>query len=136
MAASVALLVSCVRVQAECIAPPPPCEALTRASVVVLATVMPETDWLPPTAARLPLLGARLRVVERFKGVAQDESEIVLSILGTAETPLMKAGQTYLVYARVSASGVADTACSRTREATADADEVRVLRQCVKDAAR
>jgi hypothetical protein len=136
---AVAMLVSCIRVQAECIIVPPPCEAMTRNTVVVLARVLQATSpWDNPRrpGERFLRHDVRLHVIERFKGISGDQGEITASIPWGAETIGLAQGSIYLVYADVSPSGNWQTACTRTRRTTAEDDEVRVLRQCRKDTAR
>jgi hypothetical protein len=127
-----AVIVSGTHVQAECISPPPPCEALKQSSIVVLADVL---DATIPKSERRPgefigRLDVRLRVVERFKGIPKNPPEITASIPFNAETIFLEQGQTYLVYANVSQAGNWQTSCTRTRPAKPADDELRVLRQC------
>ena len=126
------LIASCTQVRAECLTPLPPCEALKRNAVVVLADVLDariRTAEGPPKVLTGPV-DIRLRVLERFKGVPKDQSEIKTSISLNAETIIPNEGQTFLVYADLRPSGNWDTACTRTRRANGADDEVRVLREC------
>jgi hypothetical protein len=130
-----ALVISCIRVQAECWTPLPPCASLKQNTVVVLAEVLGPRDSQDRSEG--PWFDVRLRVIERFKGVPPSQAEIQASFIGTAESIVPARGRTYLVYANVAPSGQWNTSCSRTRPVTAtDDDEVRVLRQCVTDGAR
>jgi hypothetical protein len=132
--AAASLFVYSTVLRAECWTPPPPCEALTRNSVVVLAEVLdaryPSVENRPNEFARLDM---RLRVLERFKGVADKQAEIEASIPMTAESIMPLKGATYLIFADLTRSGNWQTACGRTRQVSADDDEVRILRQCRSD---
>ena len=126
------LIVSCTQVRAECLTPPPPCEALKQNGVVVLADVL-EAKFTSvenrPNEITGPL-HVRLRVRERFKGVPKDDTEVKASIPLNAETIIPVEGQTFLIYADLLPSGSWQTACTRTRRLRANDDEVRVLREC------
>jgi hypothetical protein len=73
---------------------------------------------------------ARLRIVERFKGIPADQNELSISIPFNAETTVLSKGKTYLVYAFVDTAGDWQTSCTRTKVSDADDEEVRILRQC------
>jgi hypothetical protein len=119
---------------AACLPPPPPCEALQKAFLVVLADVL-ETgsgELIPPFPLRPQTV--RLRVVERFKGVAPDQTEIRASIENQSDGVRLTAGRMFIVYVNEQQShrqNVWITACSRTKPADEESsEEVRELRQC------
>lgn len=126
---------------AECLTPPPPCEAMKQASVVVLAHVVDATrpgEQPNRPGERFMRHDARLRVLERFKGIAAGQTELTISIPYNMETTVLSKAETYLIYADVNTAGdwhsgkVGDwqTSCTRTKVADSDDQEVRTLRQC------
>jgi hypothetical protein len=131
--AAAALFYQCTALRAECIIPPPPCEALKQVSVVALVDVV---DAIGPGeqpnrfGERFMRHDARLRIVERFKGIPADQNELSISIPFNAETTVLSKGKTYLVYAFVDTAGDWQTSCTRTKVSDADDEEVRILRQC------
>jgi hypothetical protein len=119
---------------AACLPPLPPCEALQKASIVVLVDVLEtggESEKIGPNTSRFIPQTVRLTVLERFKGIAEDQREIRAAIANTtAERILLTAGRTFLVYAYQSPSGLWNTGCTGTKPADETSDEVRQLRQC------
>jgi hypothetical protein len=72
-----------------------------------------------------------LKVIERFKGVAEDQDEIEASLaIRSAETVFLAKGQRYLIYARMREDGTWDTTCSGTKPYEAAATDLEQLRQC------
>jgi hypothetical protein len=125
-----------VHVAAACPQPPPPCEALQEASIVMVAEVL-EADNAKELLAPNPLPPAavRLRVVERFKGVSEDQRELTARIWFDSNTVKLNAGRTFLVYANHLQGYPRDvwtTGCSRTKPLDDGRDEVRQLRKCVQ----
>jgi hypothetical protein len=124
---------------ASCPEPPPACDALQKASVVVVADVL-EPEAAEVEAAKKPLgqnplppHAVRLRFVERFKGVSEDEQELAARIWYDTNTVRLEVGKRYLVYAtRVQGypRDVWNTGCSRTKPLDQAKDEVRDLREC------
>src|SRR5690349_2393624 len=83
-----ALFVRCSPLHAECITPPPPCEALKQASVVALVDVVDgghREEELRPGQYALRT-DARIRVLERFKGIAPDQIELSIRFPFLAES--------------------------------------------------
>jgi hypothetical protein len=121
------------RVTAECIVPPPPCEALKDAPIVLLADVVDAiAPWEHPGQPNALLSNdVRLRVIEAFKGVPAGQSEITASLHVSVETPVVLVkGETYLLYVYVGDKGTWGTGCTRTRRAARTDPEVRELRRC------
>ena len=128
-----ALFICASGVRAECLILPPPCEAMNRESVVVLAKVLEKkAPWDQPRrpGERFMREDVRLSVLERFKGLAENQREISISIPWTTESIGLAQDRLHLLYAYVDAAGDWQTACTRTRQVEADDDEIRVLRQC------
>jgi hypothetical protein len=79
--------------QAECLIPAPPCQALAQASLVLVADVLEATlPW-----AEIGPLGPHvvtLRVVERFKGVLPQQKQLTLKIPIQRRNDLARRGET------------------------------------------
>jgi len=122
---------------AECVALPP-CEALQRSSIVFLGDAVsagPIEERTGPNAFRLvPQQPVHFRVVERFKGVAQDKKEIeaVVADANGAEAVRFLAGRRYVVYASLRPDGKWSTNCSRSVTPEQQPAEVRELRNCTR----
>jgi hypothetical protein len=120
----------------ECLPPPPPCEALQRYSVVLVADVIDATDSWDRAADkyRPQSQHVRLRVVEAFKGVPAETPEITADIVNvSAEDIFLRKGQKYLVFAFRRADGRWQTTCSlRTRPVKKDDEEIGQLRACAR----
>ena len=120
---------------AECLIPRPPCQALAESAIVVLVDVVEAaeswekvgTDTLRP----IPQM-VRLKVIERFKGVAPQQREITGSIQHKGEAVFLAVGKRYLLYAYQDREGTWITSCSRTKLVQDASDELRQLRRCVK----
>jgi hypothetical protein len=127
------LFIRADRLHAECLILPPPCEAMKRDSVVVLAQVLDsKAPWDQPRRSGEHFMrnDVRIEVLERFKGLAENQREISISIPWTSESLGLAQDRVYLVFAFVNSAGDWQTACTRTRQVSADDDEIRVLRQC------
>ncbi len=124
---------------AECIVPPRPCEALKKADYVFLADVEqaggPSEAVGPSAGQRLPQ-AVRFRVVETFKGVEPPDRRMdARNRTDSPEMTVFRAGNRYLVYAKRERDGVWSTECSRTTLVRKDGDEriqeeLRELRTC------
>lgn len=66
-------LLSPSEVYAECLLPPPPCEALKRSTHVFLADVQSAADMVSPQAVRFTVL-------ESFKGIAEGDVPLTVEI--------------------------------------------------------
>jgi hypothetical protein len=127
------------RLEAECIVPPAPCEALKKADYVFLADAEQAGDASeavgPGAGQRLPQV-VRFHIIEAFKGVDTSEQRIeARNRTDGAEMTVFRAGNRYLVYAKRERNGVWSTECSRTAlvRQTGDErieDELRELRTC------
>src|SRR6476620_3793497 len=97
-----ALFVRCSPLHAECITPPPPCEALKEASVVALVEAIEghRMEDVPnrPGVVRVRT-DVRLRILELLKGVLPDQREVAVIMPFRAETAWLSTGKTYLAYA-------------------------------------
>jgi len=119
--------------RAECLILPPPCEAMNRESVVVVAKVLEKkAPWDQPRRPGEQFMreDVRLSVLERFKGLTDDQRDISISIPWTTESIGLAQDRIYLIYAFVNAAGDWQTACTRTRPVTEGDSELRLLRQC------
>lgn len=121
-------------VYAACDVPPPPCEALKHATVVMVADIIeaipPATTSGPSFLLKIPER-FRLKVVEGFKGVRLQEREMTPRIPYSSETVVLEAGKRYLLYAQ-EYRGNWSTSCTRTKLAIQASAEVQQLRQCAK----
>src|SRR5690606_11976128 len=77
-----------------CPPPPPPCEALQQASIVLLADVL-EAEHAAELIAPNPLAPqrVRLKVIERFKGVAREQREVTARIWYDSNSVLLEKGK-------------------------------------------
>ena len=117
-------------VSAECIIPPPPCEALARAAIVVVVDVIEVADpWEANSFRPIPQV-VKLKVVEIFRGVSREQREITGSISNNAESVFLEAGRRYLLYAVQNNDGTWGTSCSRTKLANVASEELSQLRKC------
>jgi hypothetical protein len=125
--ASTFLLMLAVAVQgrAECLIPPPPCEALAAADYVFVADT-PWVQWFEADPERVGFM-----IVERFRGVPREHGYIEASVfVHNAEAVSFHPDRRYLVYAIKRSDGVWSTVCSRTRTIRPDDKEVASLRKC------
>lgn len=121
------------RAAAECV-DVPACDALKQASLVFVADV----TWAGIPAERIDKRSSRavpqrvqLKVVERFKGVSNEQRVLETSIaFASAETVFLTQGRRYLIYARMREDGTWDTSCSGTKPIDEATDDLRQLRQC------
>src|SRR5262249_18530776 len=131
---AIALFISSSPSQAECIGPPPPCEAIKRTAIVVLADVLDVVKTNRPEGA----VDLHLRVVERFKGAVRKQRELWPTITPLSptlspvspDTVVPTNGGRWLIFARVSPDGDWATACTPTHIPIPDGKEVRTLRHC------
>jgi hypothetical protein len=121
----------------ECLVPPPPCEALQQASIVLVADLLESDsadDELLP-GSNLPPQSVRLKVIERFKGVTKEQVELKARIWFDSNSVLLKDGKRFLVYA-TSLKGYQDvwlTGCTRTKPLNeSNRAELQQLRKCVQ----
>src|ERR1700740_1988961 len=73
---AMALFLRATALHAECLILPPPCDAMNRESIVVLAQVLESTaPWVRPRrpGENFSRHDARLTVLERFKGPAENQ---------------------------------------------------------------
>ena len=112
----------------------PACDALKRASMVLIADVLTADQpavRIDESHAHMIPQRVRLRVVERFKGVSADQRELDANIaVRSAEAVFLAPGQRYLIYARMREDGTWDTACSGTKPMGAALEDLQQLRQC------
>ncbi len=125
---------------AQCIVPPAPCEALKKADYVFLGDVEAQPGAAseeagPGAGRRLPQV-VRFRIIEAFKGVAASDRHIeARNRADGADMTVFRAGNRYLVYAKRERDGVWSTECSRTALVRQAGDErfqaeLRELRRC------
>ena len=122
-----------VVVSAECVAPPPPCDALARSSIVFVGDVIvagPFERQVAPDRFEFVPQPVRFRVVERFKGVREEQKEVDASIKFDIEGIQFVSGLRFVVYASVASDGTWGTACSRTGTVKQRPEDVRELRLC------
>jgi hypothetical protein len=106
-----ALAASCwLSLSAECLSPPPTCEALGRADLVFHGRVV-SIDWVVPNSTAK---GSRVTfaVIRAFKGVKGETFSGTFDAAGAEEFQFV-AGMDVIVYARRE-RGVWATSCSRT----------------------
>ena len=72
----------------------------------------------------------RFRVVERFKGVREEQKELDASVKFDIEGIQFVSGLRFVVYASVASDGTWRMACSRTGTVKQRPDDVRDLRTC------
>ena len=116
----------------------PVCGAFERATVVFVGEVTDkgtiEHEVRPGTVMRGPQR-VRFKIVERFRGFTDEETEIEAEILGTsAETVFITRGGRHLVYAREVTKGKWDTSCTPTKplQTAADEEELKQVRACAR----
>ena len=120
---------------ADCLIPPPPCEALARAAIVALVDVSGAAEPFEKVGADTfrPIPQAvKLRLVERFKGLSPRQREITGSIHHNSESVFLKTGKRYLFYTTPNRDGTWITSCSRTKLADAASAELGQLRKCAQ----
>ena len=121
----IVVVIACAKgAVAECVVPPPPCQAMENAAIVFVGDVV--------LAGPLEQLSqpVRFRVIERFKGIPEDQTEVAGSVRFNAEAILFASGLRYIVYASRASDGTWGTACSRTATLKERPDEIRQLRLC------
>jgi hypothetical protein len=129
----VAMMIYANGALAECIVPPPPCQAMEKAAIVFVGDVTlagPFEQQTGPNAFQFVPQPVRFRVVERFKGVPEGQTEVAGSVRFSAEAILFTSGLRYIVYASLASDGTWGTACSRTSTLKERPDEIRQLRKC------
>ena len=119
-------------VYAECINPPPPCDALRLADIVVVADVVEADSVIEEKDGVGRFIPQRvlLNVVERFKGPRPNqrfEQRVQFSI----EARILTQGDRWIIYARQRPDGLWDIACGRTKPLKGAESEVWALRKCV-----
>ena len=122
-----------VAASAECPGLPPPCEALQKASIVFVGDVIvagPFERQVGPDRFELVPQAVRFRVIERFKGVREEQKEVDASFKFEIEGIQFASGLRYVVYASVASDGGWRTACSRTGTVRQRPEDVRELRLC------
>ena len=120
-------------VDAACVVPPPPCEAMRLATHVFLA----DADFAGShLTSPQPV---QFNVIEAFKGIAKGERAFEGRFEAlNAEAISFFSQRRYFVYANLQADGILYTSCSRTRELPQDDDrfardiavELGTLRRC------
>ena len=122
------------QVHAECVSLSV-CYEFDHSSIVVLADVI-EAAPVPEIVGNTLRYGNQvvwLRVIERFKGVPEDQREITATIDTRGETPNGLTLGRHLIYAYApDKGGLWRIACSRTKPVTENDEtgEVRQVRQC------
>jgi hypothetical protein len=115
---------------AECgLVSDPICSALKWATVVFVADVLEIRPPLPNADGAIATddVEFRLKIVERIKGLRQNQHEVTAKI-DTFEGVHLQAGKRYLIYAVIRPNGKWVTGCSPTRplgEATEDLGQIR-----------
>lgn len=74
----------------------------------------------------------KLRIAERYKGVAEADSIITASIANEHEAVFLTAGKHYIIYANLHGNGFWDTGCSRTRPVDGATEELTQLGECAR----
>ncbi len=131
--ATIVAMTLAVGVSAECPGPLPPCEALGRASIVFVGDVIvagPFERQVGPDRLEFVPQPVRFRVIERFKGVREEQKAIDASVTFDIEGTQFVSGQRFVVYASVAPDGTWGTACSRTGTIKQRPEDVRELRLC------
>jgi len=131
---TVLVIVTCARgVLAECLVPPPPCTALEKTAIVFVGDVTsagPIENHSGENAPHLFFQPVRFRVIERFKGMPEGQTDVDGAVQFNAEAILFASGLRYVVYAPLASDGTWRTACSRTCTVKVCPDEIRQLRLC------
>jgi hypothetical protein len=131
---TVLVIVTCARgVLAECLVPPPPCTALEKTAIVFVGDVTsagPIENHSGENAPHLFFQPVRFRVIERFKGMPEGQTDVDGAVQFNAEAILFASVLRYVVYASLASDGTWRTACSRTCTVKVCPDEIRQLRLC------
>ena len=124
------LIVTCATcAMAECLVPPPPCTALEKTAIVFVGDVT-SAGPLEKHSEANEFQPVRFRVIERFKGIPEGQTNVDGAVRFNAEAVLFAPGLRYVVYASLAYDGTWSTACSRTCTVKGCPDEIRLLRLC------
>lgn len=120
-------------VSADCPVTPSPCKALERSAIVFVGDAIaagPFQQKVGPDRFQLIPQSVRLRVIERFKGIAEEQKEVAATVAVEIEGIQFASGLRYIVYATVRSDGKWSTACLRTGTVKQRPEDVRQLRLC------
>ena len=131
---TIVLIVTCATcAMTECLVPPPPCTALEKSAIVFVGDVTSAGAIENHSAENDPhrsFQPVRFRVIERFKGIPEEQTDVDGAVRFNAEAILFGSGLRYVVYASLASDGTWGTACSRTCTVKQCPDEIRQLRLC------
>ena len=120
-------------VSAECPVTPSPCKALERSAIVFVGEAIaagPFQQKVGPDRFQFVPQTVRFRVIERFKGIAEEQREVAATVAVEIEGTRFASGLRYIVYATVQSDGQWSTACLRTGMVKERSEDVRQLRLC------
>ena len=120
-------------VSAECPVTPSPCKALERSAIVFLGesiAAVPFQQKVGPDRFQFVPQAVSFRVIERFKGIAEEQKEVAATVAVEIEGTQFVSGLRYIVYATVQSDGKWSTACLRTGTVKERPEDVRQLRLC------
>jgi len=120
-------------VSADCPVTPSPCKALERSAIVFVGdaiVVGPFQQKAGPDRFQFVPQAVSFRVIERFKGIAEEQKEVAATVAVEIEGTKFASGLRYIVYATVQSDGKWSTACLRTGTVKERPEDVRQLRLC------
>ena len=120
-------------VSAECPVTPSPCKALERSAIVFVGEAIaagPFQQKVGPDRFQFVPQTVRFRVIERFKGIAEEQREVAATVAVEIEGTRFASGLRYIVYATVQSDWKWSTACLRTGTVKEHSEDVRQLRSC------
>lgn len=120
-------------VSAECPVTPSPCKALERSAIVFVGDAIaagPFQQKVGPDRFQFVPQAVSFRVIERFKGIAEEQKEVAATVAVEIEGTQFASGLRYIVYATVQSDGKWSTACLRTGTVKQRPEDVRQLRLC------
>jgi hypothetical protein len=120
-------------VSAECPVTPSPCKALELSAIVFVGETIAAGPFQKkggPDGFRFVPQAVSFRVIERFKGIAEEQKEVAATVAVEIDGAQFASGLRYIVYATVRSDGKWSTACLRTGTVKERAEDVRQLRLC------
>ena len=118
---------------ADCPVTPSPCKALERSAIVFVGDAIaagPFQQKVGQNRFRFVPQAVSFRVIERFKGIAEEQKEVAATVAVEIEGTQFASGLRYIVYATLQSDGKWSTACLRTGTAKERSEDVRQLRLC------